>query len=100
MLGKGRRHRHEKKSTVNEGASSVTWKTLEQFARVQIQEQELGKLLPKLCLHGLAEGDFELALRGLLGDSAPLSSERRSPSSGAVLPALRLAPTSSTARSQ
>jgi putative transposase len=38
MLGKGRRHRHEKKSSVKEGASSVTWKTLEQFARVQIQE--------------------------------------------------------------
>jgi transposase-like protein len=35
--------------------------------------QELGKLLPELYLHGLAEGDFELALRGLLGDSAPLS---------------------------
>ena len=27
----------------------------------------------QLYLHGLAEGDFELALRGLLGDGAPLS---------------------------
>jgi hypothetical protein len=29
--------------------------------------------LPTLYLHGLAPGDFELALRGLLGDGAPLS---------------------------
>lgn len=33
----------------------------------------LGALLPELYLHGLALGDFELALRGLLGDGAPLS---------------------------
>src|SRR5262245_9183038 len=36
--------------------------------------QEVGKLLPELYLHGLAQGDFELALRGLLGEAAPLSS--------------------------
>jgi len=35
--------------------------------------QEVGTLLPELYLHGLAEGDFDLALRGLLGDGAPLS---------------------------
>ena len=29
--------------------------------------------MPQLYLHGLAHGDFELALRGLLGDGAPLS---------------------------
>ena len=29
--------------------------------------------VPELYLHGLALGDFELALRGLLGDGAPLS---------------------------
>ena len=34
---------------------------------------EVGQLLPELYLHGLALGDFELALRGLLGDGAPLS---------------------------
>lgn len=34
---------------------------------------EVGKLLPELYLHGLAQGDFELALRGLLGEGAPLS---------------------------
>jgi transposase-like protein len=33
----------------------------------------VGEMLPKLYLHGLALGDFELALRGLLGDGAPLS---------------------------
>jgi len=35
--------------------------------------REVGELLPTLYLHGLALGDFELALRGLLGDAAPLS---------------------------
>lgn len=30
-------------------------------------------LLPELYLHGLAQGDFELALRGLLGAGAPVS---------------------------
>lgn len=29
--------------------------------------------MPELYLHGLAERDFDLALRGLLGDAAPLS---------------------------
>jgi transposase-like protein len=33
----------------------------------------VGELLPQLYLHGLALGDFELALRGLLGAAAPLS---------------------------
>lgn len=36
--------------------------------------KEIGELLPQLYLHGLAQGDFDLALRGLLGDGAPLSS--------------------------
>ena len=35
--------------------------------------REVGDLLPELYLHGLAEGDFDLALRGLLGEKAPLS---------------------------
>lgn len=30
-------------------------------------------LVPELYLHGLAQGDFDLALRGLLGEHAPLS---------------------------
>lgn len=39
----------------------------------QRRTQEVGALLPELYLHGLATGDFELALRGVLGDGAPLS---------------------------
>jgi len=35
--------------------------------------KELSEMLPELYLHGLSSGDFELALRGLLGDGAPLS---------------------------
>ena len=35
--------------------------------------EEVGRLLPDLYLHGLAQGDFDLALRGLLGAGAPLS---------------------------
>lgn len=35
--------------------------------------KQVGALLPELYLHGLALGDFDLALRGLLGDGAPLS---------------------------
>ena len=40
------------------------------FAR---RTKEVNELLPELYLHGLAEGDFDLALRGLLGEQAPLS---------------------------
>jgi transposase-like protein len=35
--------------------------------------QEVGELLPQRYLHGLSLGDFDLALRGLLGEEAPLS---------------------------
>ena len=35
--------------------------------------EEVGRLLPELYLHGLAHGDFDRALRGLLGTAAPLS---------------------------
>ena len=40
------------------------------FAR---RTKELGDLIPELYLHGLSQGDFDLALRGLLGEGAPLS---------------------------
>ncbi len=40
------------------------------FAR---QSREVNALLPELYLHGLSKGDFELALRGLLGEGATLS---------------------------
>jgi transposase-like protein len=68
---------------------SMTWGTLEvRRPRVRGLEErfesrilplfvrrtkEVAELLPRLYLHGLAEGDFELALRGLLGEGAPLS---------------------------
>ncbi len=35
--------------------------------------KEVADLIPELYLHGLSQGDFELALRGLLGEGAPLS---------------------------
>jgi len=40
------------------------------FARRTV---EVSKLMPQLYLHGLALGDFDLALRGLLGEAAPVS---------------------------
>jgi len=40
------------------------------FAR---KSKKVADLIPELYLHGLAEGDFDLALRGLLGDEAPIS---------------------------
>lgn len=40
------------------------------FAR---RTEHVGALLPQLYLHGLAQGDSERVLRGLLGEGAPLS---------------------------
>jgi len=40
------------------------------FAR---RTRAVSALIPELYLHGLAAGDFDLALRGLLGEAAPLS---------------------------
>jgi transposase-like protein len=40
------------------------------FAR---RTRAVSALIPELYLHGLAAGDFDLALRGLLGETAPLS---------------------------
>jgi transposase-like protein len=37
------------------------------------QTKGITALLPELYLHGLALGDFDLAMRGLLGQGAPLS---------------------------
>ena len=34
------------------------------------KSKEVSHLIPELYLHGLAEGDFDLALRGLLGEDA------------------------------
>jgi len=43
---------------------------LPMFAR---RTEEVAALIPELYLHGLALRDFDLALRGLLGEGAPLS---------------------------
>jgi len=40
------------------------------FAR---RAKGVSELIPQLYLHGLAMGDFDLALRGLLGEEAPIS---------------------------
>ena len=40
------------------------------FAR---RAKGVSELIPRLYLHGLAMGDFDLALRGLLGEDAPIS---------------------------
>lgn len=42
------------------------------FAR---RTRQVSELIPELYLHGLSQGDFDLALRGLLGDKAPLSAQ-------------------------
>lgn len=41
--------------------------------RFQRRTPNVASLLPELCLRGLSSGDFTWALRGLLGDGAPLS---------------------------
>ena len=46
---------------------------------------EVTQLLPELYLHGLSQGDFELALRGLLGTGRPFDR----PSAGHVGRAVR-----------
>ena len=45
-------------------------RVLPMFAR---RTAEVNKLIPQLYLHGLSLGDFDLALRGLLGEAAPIS---------------------------
>ena len=37
------------------------------------KSKKVDQLIPELYLHGLAEGDFDMALRGLLGEEAPVS---------------------------
>ena len=37
------------------------------------RSRQVDELIPELHLHGLSEGDFDLALRGLLGEDAPIS---------------------------
>ena len=48
------------------------------------RSRQIAELIPELYLHGLSEGDFDLALRGLLGDDAPLSASTVSRLKGEV----------------
>lgn len=43
------------------------------FPLFERRTEQVNELLPELYLHGLDQGDFDLALRGLLGDKVPLS---------------------------
>jgi transposase-like protein len=94
FLGRGRYERTEeysgyrngfgKKRQVVVGSGTMELRaprvrdTLEPFTshildRYQRQSEGVKKLIPELYLHGLATGDFELAMRGLLGEGASLS---------------------------
>lgn len=55
---------------VRDSAEPFESRLLPLFAK---RSAEVGNLLPELYLHGLSEGDFDLALRSLLGQEAPLS---------------------------
>jgi putative transposase len=72
----------ERKLTLGCGTITLCWprvrglegrfesRVLPLFAR---RTKGVSKLIPRLYLHGLALGDFDLALRGLLGENAPVS---------------------------
>jgi putative transposase len=55
---------------VREAEERFESRVLPLFAK---RTREVQELIPELYLHGLAQGDFDLALRGLLGEEAPLS---------------------------
>ena len=59
-----------KRPRVRNAAERFESRVLPYFRR---KSKQLGQLLPDLYLHGLATGDFEQAMRGLLGSGAPLS---------------------------
>jgi hypothetical protein len=73
--------------TLSSGTVHVRWpgvrnteerfesRVLPLFAR---KGKEVAHLIPELYLHGLAEGDFDLALRGLLGEEVVVSWPGRS----------------------
>ena len=63
------RRRRVRGMAVAEGERFVS-RVLPLFVR---RTSQVAELLPELYLHGLALGDFELAMRGLLGEGAPLS---------------------------
>ena len=80
--GYGNRHARPRKLTLSSGTIEVSRprvrnaeekfesRLLPLFTR---RTNKVSELIPQLYLHGLSEGDFDLALRGLLGEDAPLS---------------------------
>lgn len=81
---KGRRNGHGKKRKLGLSCGTIEIQrprvrdTDEEFKSLVLplfvrSSHKLREQLPDLYLHGLSLGDFELALRGLLGKSAPLS---------------------------
>ncbi|MBI4219030.1 MAG: hypothetical protein HY682_02725 [Chloroflexi bacterium] len=50
------------------------------------KSRKIENTLPELYLHGPAEGDFDLEMRGLLGDDAPLSASSDRSSAGPLDP--------------
>jgi transposase-like protein len=80
----GYRNGYGKKRKLTMGAGTVTLRRprvrgLEERFESRVlplfirRTQQVTDLIPELYLHGLAQGDFDLALRGLLGEGAPLS---------------------------
>ena len=80
----GYRNGYGKKRRVAVGSGTVEVKaprvreTPEPFeskvlGKYQRQSEAVKELIPELYLHGLATGDFELAMRGFLGEGASLS---------------------------
>jgi len=71
----------ERSLTTSSGTITVGWlrvRCLEERFESRIlplfrRAQQVDRLLPELYLHGLAAGDFDRALRGLLGEVAPVS---------------------------
>jgi putative transposase len=55
---------------VRDNEESFSSRVLRSYQR---QSEGVKEMIPELYLHGLATGDFELALRGFLGDGASLS---------------------------
>ncbi len=81
---KGRRNGHSKPRKLGLSCGTIEVRrprvrdTDEEFRSLVLplfvrSSHKLREQLPDLYLHGLSLGDFELALRGLLGKSAPLS---------------------------
>ena len=70
LIDDGRHDRGEAAAGARPGATLREQTAPPLFVR---RTETVGELLPQLYLYGLAQGDFEFALRGLLGDGAPLS---------------------------